>query len=339
MIVSPVGEVVGQGFTQQAGSAHAEVVALQNAASQGHDVRGATAYVTMEPCSHHGKTGPCSEALIRAGISKVVASVMDPNPLVSGRGFDRLRAAGMDVEIGPGAHESRELNIGFFSRMLRKTPWVRIKIAASLDGTTGLDNGLSQWITSPPSRADGHTWRARSCAILTGSGTILSDDPQLDVRGFTMPRQPAVVVVDSALNVPLDAKIFRADRDCYIYTTNRTSTAKVTALTKRGAVVIPLENNNGKVDLSAMLKDLGQRGINELHVEAGHKLNGSLIREGLVDEVLVYLAPRLLGQGSGMAHFGPLQALTEGVELEFRSVEKMGSDIRICARVAGRDRF
>ncbi len=313
-------------------------MALRDSAAQGHSVRGATAYVTLEPCSHHGRTGPCCDALIAAGIKKVVASIADPNPLVSGQGFARLRAAGIEVEVGPGAAESRELNIGFFSRMIRKTPWVRMKVAASLDGTTALSNGQSQWITSPDARADGHAWRARACAVLTGIGTVLEDNPRLDVREVVTPRQPHIVVVDSRLQTPLDAHLFIAGRVCLIYAAVQND-AKKTALEACGATVVMLPDANGKVDLAAMMLDLGRREINELHVEAGSKLNGSLIRAGLVDEFLVYLAPKLLGPGQGMASFGPLQSLSEAVELQFQSTDRVGADLRIVARVAGRDQF
>ena len=206
------GDVLGKGHTQKAGGPHAEIMALRDAAARGNSVVGATAYVTLEPCSHHGRTGPCCDALIGAGIKKVVVSIQDPNPLVSGQGIARLRAAGIEVEVGPGAAESRELNIGFFSRMIRKTPWVRMKIAASLDGTTALANGQSQWITAEPARADGHAWRARSCAVLTGIGTVMQDNPRLDVRLVETPRQPHLVVVDSHLDTPLHAHLFIAGR-------------------------------------------------------------------------------------------------------------------------------
>ena len=300
ILTSSSGDVLGQGYTQAPGRQHAEVMALQDAAAWGHSVEGATAYVTLEPCSHHGRTGPCCDALIAAGIKKVVVSIADPNPLVSGQGFARLRAAGIEVEVGPGAAESRELNIGFFSRMIRKTPWVRMKMAASLDGTTALSNGQSQWITSPEARADGHAWRARACAVLTGIGTVLEDNPRLDVREVATPRQPHIVVVDSRLQTPLDAHLFIAGRACIIYAAVPNE-AKKAALEARGATVVMLPDANGKVDLAAMMKDLGTREINELHVEAGSKLNGSLIRAGLVDEFLLYLAPKLLGPGQARA--------------------------------------
>lgn len=342
VITSPTGEIVGQGSTQRAGGPHAEIMALRDAQARGHDLQGATAYVTLEPCSHHGRTGPCCDALIAAGITRVVASLADPNPLVSGQGFARLRAAGVEVLVGDGAQESFELNIGFFSRMVRKTPWVRMKMAASLDGTTALSNGESQWITSSAARADGHAWRARACAVLTGIGTVLEDNPRLDVRDVATPRQPHVVVVDSQLQTPPDARLLIAGRACYIYCAAPNDTAfqaRKQALESQGAVVVELPNAHNKVDLSAMLADLASRGVNELHVEAGSKLNGSFIREGLVDEMLVYLAPCMLGEGLSMAHFGPLTQLDQGLSLDFKSVEKIGPDVRILARVKGRDNF
>ncbi len=332
------GQLIGQGHTQAAGGPHAEVMALADAAAKGNSVVGCTVYVTLEPCSHHGRTGPCCDALIVAGIKKVVAAIADPNPLVSGRGFERLRAAGIEVVVGPGAAESRELNIGFFSRMIRKTPWVRMKIAASLDGKTALLNGQSQWITSSAARADGHAWRARACAVLTGIGTVLKDQPRLDVRLVATPRQPHLVIVDSQLETPPDAPLFIAGRAVFIYAA-LPNVLKQQALEARGATVVYLPGANGKVDLNAMLLDLARREINELHVEAGHKLNGSLVRASLVDEFVVYLAPKLLGQGSGMADFGPLNALSDAVELAFVSAESLGPDLRIVARVKGRDSF
>jgi diaminohydroxyphosphoribosylaminopyrimidine deaminase/5-amino-6-(5-phosphoribosylamino)uracil reductase len=337
------GTEIGQGHTQQAGGPHAEVMALRDSAARGNNVQGATAYVTLEPCSHHGRTGPCCDALIAAGIAKVVATNTDPNPLVAGQGFARLRAAGIEVVVldptDAFATQSRELNIGFFSRMVRKTPWVRMKIAASLDGKTALPNGASQWITGPEARADGHAWRARASAILTGIGTVLSDRPRLDVRLVETPRQPHLVVVDSKLETPLDSPIFMPSRKLFIYAAV-VDAAKAEALTAQGATVIYLPGQHadgtstGKVDLAALMRDLGQREINELHVEAGHKLNGSLVREGLVDEFLVYLAPKLMGQGADMANFGPLTELSQALQLTFQSTAMVGPDLRIVARVA-----
>ena len=338
VVVGRNGVVLGRGATQRAGGPHAEIMALRDAQARGHSVVGATAYVTLEPCSHQGRTGPCCDALVNAGIARVVASIADPNPLVSGMGFARLRAAGVEVEVGPGAQESRELNLGFFSRMVRKTPWVRMKIAASLDGTTALANGASQWITGPEARADGHGWRARACAVLTGFGTVLADNPRLDVREVQTERQPILVLVDSDLQLPLDASVFIAGRALYIYAAVENE-AKESALEARGATVIVLPNGQGKVDLPAMMKDLARREINELHVEAGSKLNGSLVREGLVDELLVYLAPKLIGEGRGMLQWGPLAELTHALPLDFTAVDKVGRDVRLVARVTGRDRF
>ncbi|QTX21374.1 bifunctional diaminohydroxyphosphoribosylaminopyrimidine deaminase/5-amino-6-(5-phosphoribosylamino)uracil reductase RibD [Comamonas aquatica] len=340
VLVNTQGQVIGQGFTQQAGGPHAEVMALRDAAAQGHSTQGATAYVTLEPCSHTGRTGPCCNALIDAGIAKVVGAITDPNPQVAGQGFAKLRAAGVQVEVDAAAGlASRELNLGFFSRMVRGTPWVRMKAATSLDGSTALHNGRSQWITGPDARADGHAWRARACAILTGIGTVLQDNPRLNVREVATPRQPKVVVVDSKLDMPLDAHVLKAASGCTIYTSS-TNPSKTEALQALGATVIALPNAHGKVDLAAMLRDLGARGTNELHVEAGFKLNGSLLREGLVDELLLYLAPQLLGTGGmGLANFGPLDELAQGVPLQWQDVSRIGNDLRIVARVAGRDQF
>ncbi len=338
VLVSADGHVIGQGQTQEAGSAHAEVMALRDAVNRGHAVTGATAYVTLEPCSHHGHTGPCCDALIAAGIAKVVASIADPNPLVSGQGFERLRAAGISVEVGPGAEAARELNIGFFSRMLRQTPWVRMKMAASLDGTTALANGQSQWITSLEARTDGHAWRARASAVLTGIGTVLQDDPSLDVRLVKTARQPHRIIIDSQLQTPLNARIFKPEGQVWIYTAS-TDAAKIHALQNRGASITCLPGANEKVDLAAVLHDLGQRQINELHVEAGFKLSGSLMREGLVDEFLLYLAPKLLGPGQGLLALPALQTLAGAVALEFISADRVGPDLRLVARMEGRGIF
>jgi diaminohydroxyphosphoribosylaminopyrimidine deaminase/5-amino-6-(5-phosphoribosylamino)uracil reductase len=339
VICDEAGRVLGQGHTQKAGGPHAEIMALSDAAAQGHSVKGATAYVTLEPCSHQGRTGPCCEALAAAGIRKVVASLTDPNPLVAGQGFAKLRAAGVEVEIGPGAAESRELNIGFFSRMIRKTPWVRMKIAASIDGQTALENGASQWITGEAARTDGHAWRARASAVLTGIGTVLEDNPRLDVRLVETPRQPHLVVVDSRLETPLDAKLFIEGRLLLIYCAVADAKRQA-ALESLGATVIQCPGRaagtENKVNLAAMLKDLAAREINELHVEAGHKLNGSLLREGLVDEFLLYMAPKLIGAGRGMVNIEPLSELSQAVSLEFKSTDMLGPDLRILARIPGR---
>ncbi len=332
VLTSAEGHVIGSGHTQHTGGPHAEIMALRDAQAKGYSTEGATAWVTLEPCSHHGRTGPCCDALAAAGIRKVVAAITDPNPLVAGQGFSRLRAAGIEVEIGAGAEESRELNLGFFSRMVRKTPWVRMKVAASLDGKTALENGKSQWITSAEARADGHAWRARASAVMTGIGTVQEDNPRLDVRLVDTPRQPHLVVVDSHLQTPPDAALFTGKRSVYIYAAEENASRKA-ALEAQGATVICLPNGQGKVDLAAMLRDLARREVNEVHVEAGYKLNGSLIREGLVDELLAYLAPKLIGQGAGMASFGPITELSQALELEFLSADRLGPDLRLIARV------
>lgn len=342
IIASADGQPLGQGHTQQAGGPHAEIMALRDAAAQGHPVQGASAYVTLEPCAHQGRTGPCCDALIAAGIKKVVATQTDPNPRVAGQGFARMRSAGIDVTVlppdDPLAIASRELNLGFFSRMIRQRPWVRMKIAASLDGKTALNNGASQWITAPQARADGHAWRARACLVLTGLGTVLADNPKLDVRLVKTPRQPAVALVDSHLALPLDAKLFLPGRPLYLWATDP-SNDKSSALEARGAQVFLRPDGHGKVDLAAMLQDMAALEINELHVEAGHTLNGALISAGLVDEFLIYLAPKLLGLGRDMASFGPLTALSQAVPLAFESTQMVGPDLRVLARVAGRDQF
>ena len=340
VLVNSIGQVIGQGHTQVAGGPHAEIMALRNAQAQGHSTLGATAYVTLEPCAHQGRTGPCCDALAHAGVARVVASLQDPNPLVAGQGFAKLRAAGITVEVGPGSEESRELNIGFFSRMQRGQPWMRLKVAASLDGVTALDNGQSQWITGPQARTDGHAWRARACAVLTGVGTVLQDKPLLDVRHVDTPRQPMLVIVDSALQTPPDAALFGPVRKVLMYAA-QPHAAREAALRKAGAEIVYLPCPAGagdqapKVDLQAMAQDLARRECNAIHIEAGHKLNGSLLRDSLVDELLVYLAPLWLGQGAGMSNFGPLTALAQGLALDFQSMERVGADLRILARVQG----
>ena len=411
--------LASHGHTQPHGHAHAEVMALRDAAAKGISVKGATVYVTLEPCSHYGQTPPCCLALIEAGIGKVVVAVLDPNPLVAGRGVQMLRDAGVVVEVLPAdcaeAVAAREVNIGFFSRMVRKTPWVRMKVAASLDGQTALASGASQWITGPAARTDGHAWRAQACAVLTGIGTVLQDNPLLDVRHVPAPRQPHLVIVDSQLETPLNAKLWgtlgkRAvrgedfglsqdaidsipDRAVFIYAAVPND-AKKLALEALGATVIympemavqatsansllaetipasdrtanrsqtanlkspphPAHPNHQatasnpaastatkspKVDLRAMMLDLGQREINELHVEAGFKLNGSLLSAGLVDELLLYTAPKLLGPGMGIANMAPLAQLHDALQLDFRSAELVGDDLRTVLRVRGHDKF
>ena len=354
LLVSPEGAVIGQGHTQAVGGPHAERVALADAVTRGYATQGATAYVTLEPCSHQGRTGPCCDALIAAGVRRVVVAMADPNPLVAGRGLTQLRAAGIAVESGLGAEEAVQINLGFFSRMVRKTPWVRMKLAASLDGKTALDNGKSQWITGPAARADGHTWRARAGAVLTGIGTVLEDDPSLDVRLSPTQRQPMLVVIDSRLQLPLTAKLLLPKRDLLVYCAmdGVAQRDKKAALEKLGATVVCLPGSGSgsgsvsndaarsdKVNLTAVMHDLARREVNEVHIEAGYKLNGSLWRAGLVDELLVYLAPQWMGPGRGMADLNPLTQLDQATRLEFVSTQMVGPDLRIVARPLGRSGF
>jgi len=325
------GQIIGEGCTQPAGQDHAEIQALKDARAQGHDPRGATAYVTLEPCSHFGRTPPCANALIAAHVTRVVAAMQDPNPLVAGRGLSMLRDAGIDVHCGLLASEARELNIGFVSRMTRQRPWVRMKIAMSLDGRTALPSGASQWITSEAARADGHAWRARASAILTGIGTVKADDPQLTVRAVNTPRQPLRVLVDSHLDASPDAQIFApANRPTLVFCAAHDAVKSQYA---RGAEIIALGNAQGKVDLPAMLAELARREVNELHVEAGHGLSGALLRAGCVDELLVYIAPSLLGSNAqAMLDLAAPPTLDRRTALSFHAIDRIGDDLRILAR-------
>lgn len=334
VIATAEGRVIGRGHTQQAGGPHAEVMALRDAAQHGESVRGATAVVTLEPCAHHGRTPPCCDALIAAGIGRVVMALEDPFPQVAGQGAARLRAAGIEViTLAPGvqALAAHALNIGFFSRVERGRPWLRLKAATSLDGRTALDNGASQWITGEPARRDGHAWRKRASAVLTGVGTVLDDNPRLDVRLVDTPRQPLRVVVDSRLDMPPDARILAAPGNVLVYAADP-APERIAALRSQGAEIALLPGSTGKVDLTAMLADLARRGVNELHVEAGHRLNGSFVREGLVDEFLVYLAPMLIGAGRDLAAFGPLTRLSDAAALRYAEVSRVGDDLRVLAR-------
>ncbi len=329
IITGADGRILGRGHTQQAGGPHAEIMALRDAASRCEDLAGATAFVTLEPCAHQGRTPPCTQALITAGIQKVVAAVQDPNPLVAGQGFAQLRAAGMLVQVGLHEHAATELNIGFFSRMQRAKPWVRLKSATSLDGRSALPNGTSQWITGPDARTDGHAWRKRANAILTGVGTVLRDNPRLDVRLHPTQHQPLRVIIDSHLKTPSDARILAPPGRVIIYTTTLKCPQANDYL---GIELVACPAPQGQVSLSAVLADLATRGVNELHVEAGHQLSGAFVQAQLVDEYLIYLAPKLLGNGLGLASLRELTRLEDGVTLSFQSVEKIGDDLRILAR-------
>ena len=314
--------IVGEGSHERAGGPHAEIVALEKA---GAAARNATMYVTLEPCNHQGRTPPCSKAIIQSGVKRVLAAMRDPNPKAAGGGA-ALEAAGIRFEHGLLEHEARELNIGFISRVTRGRPWVRLKIAATLDGRTALSNGVSQWITGAEARRDGHHWRARACAILTGVGTVRADDPQLTVRDVKTPRQPLRVVVDSRLETPPSARVLQGEK---------TLVFSGQAGTLPNAEIVVLPNRNQKVELPAMLEELARRGVNELHVEAGFRLNGSMVREGCVDEFLIYLNPSLLGDSAqGMADLPEVASLQDRKNLRILSVDRFGDDLRILARPA-----
>jgi len=322
------GVVVGEGWHRRAGEAHAEIHALQAAGDQ---ARGATAYVTLEPCSHHGRTPPCADALIAAGVSRVVAAMQDPNPQVSGRGLALLRNAGIVTDCGVLGSEAQELNIGFVSRMTRGRPWLRLKLATSLDGKTALENGASQWITGPEARQDGHRFRARACAILSGIGTVRDDDPLLNARGVETERQPLKVVLDSRLELPLNAKLLEGGGVLVACAID--DAARSAALRQRDAEVLCLPNPEGKVDLPELMMELGRRGINEVHVEGGSRLNGALLVAGLVDEFLIYLAPCLIGHSArGLFNIPALESLADKAQLSIRDLRMLGSDVRILAR-------
>jgi diaminohydroxyphosphoribosylaminopyrimidine deaminase / 5-amino-6-(5-phosphoribosylamino)uracil reductase len=315
-------KVVGEGWHERAGGPHAEVIALEKAAA---DAAGATVYVTLEPCNHQGRTPPCVEALKKAGVKRVVAAMRDPNPQAAGGGA-ALEAAGIRFEHGLMEPEAHELNIGFVSRVTRGRPWVRLKIAATLDGRTALQDGTSQWITGAEARRDGQHWRARACAVLTGAGTVHADDPRLTVRDVKTSRQPLRVIVDSRLETPPTARVLQGGKALVFAATHG-------ALPNAEVVCLP--NKNQKVELPAMLQELARRGVNELHVEAGFRLNGSLVREGCVDEFLIYLNPSLLGDGAqGMLDLSPFSELEKRPRLKILGLERFGDDLRILARPA-----
>jgi len=326
------GRIIGEGFTQRPGSNHAEIEALLDARRAGHDLHGAQVYVTLEPCAHFGRTPPCATALIEAHVTMVIAAVEDPNPQVGGRGLEMLRQAGIDVRCGLLKQDAVEINAGFFSRMLRGRPWVRLKVAASLDGRSGLNNGASQWITSEAARADGHAWRARSCAVLSGIGTVRSDDPRLSVRLIETTRQPLKVLVDSRFEVAPEARLF--DGHPVLVVCTRRDPQKAEQLASRNVEVIEVSaDTSGKVDLAVLMRELARRGINELHVEAGSRLNGSLMAAGLVDELLAYVAPCLIGPGQAMIDMPEVTSLTQVRRLTLREVARIGDDVRLLVTV------
>jgi len=321
------GAVVGEGWHERAGGPHAEAAALADARGRGQATRGATAYVTLEPCNHQGRTPPCADALIDAGVGRVVAAMADPHAVAAG-GAERLRAAGVTVDLGCMEAEARELNLGFVSRVTRGRPWVRLKIASSLDGRSALENGASQWITGDAARADGHAWRARACAILTGIGTVRDDDPQLTVRAVATTRQPLRVIVDRHAETPDNARVL-AHGHAIVVTAGATRGGW-----PPGVETLALPDADGRVDLHALMRALGARGINELHVEAGARLNGALLEAGLVDELLLYVAPSVLGDPARglFARREALASLGSVDRFAFHAVDRVGEDLRVVAR-------
>ncbi len=324
--------ILGEGTTQRPGGNHAEIEALHDARRRGNDVQGATVYVTLEPCSHFGRTPPCATALIEARVGRVVAAVEDPNPQVSGRGMEMLRSAGIDVRCGLLRQEAIEANIGFFSRMNRGRPWVRVKIAASLDGRTALSGGQSRWITGEAARADGHAWRARACAILTGGATVRADNPLLSVRHVETPRQPLKVVVDSGLDISDEARIFDGNPVLLVSAAAASDPVQAQRFARKNGQLAALPGPGGRVDLPELMRELGRRGINELHVEAGATLNGALVEAGVADELLVYLAPVLLGPGRPLLELPALGELADALRLQIHELTRVGTDIRLLAR-------
>lgn len=328
------GRVLGEGATQPPGGPHAEIRALRDAQARHEPVEGATMYVTLEPCSHFGRTPPCVDAVLAAKPARVVVAIGDPNPLVNGQGLARLREAGIQVVTGVCAEEALAINAGFISRMSRGLPWVWMKMAASLDGRSALHNGMSQWITGAEARADGHHWRARSCVVLTGMGTVLKDDPQLNVRGVDTPRQPRKAVVDGRFEIPEDARLF--DGAEVIVFTAREDAAKAARLADKHARVVALPGQApDRVDLPAVMRWFAQEQFNEVHVEAGAGLSGALVAAGCVDELLLYLAPVLLGDAAGMVRLPMLEHLDAAQRYEFIDAARLGADMRLRARVPG----
>jgi diaminohydroxyphosphoribosylaminopyrimidine deaminase/5-amino-6-(5-phosphoribosylamino)uracil reductase len=326
--------IVGEGWHERAGEAHAEVAALRAAGGQ---ALGATVYVTLEPCSHQGRTAPCTLALTAARVARVVYAIADPNPLVNGRGAEALRAAGITVEAGLLEKEARELNAGFIKRMQHGKPFVRVKLAMSLDGRTALADGASQWISSEAAREDVQTWRARSSAVLTGVGTVLADDPRLDVRlpaGRTERRQPLRVVLDTHLRTPAGARLFTVGGEVLILTAlTGLDETRAAALSARGARVETLPVDAQRLELPAVLARLGELEANEVLVEAGATLAGELLRQGLCDELLLYVAPTLLGAGArGLVDLPPLRDLKDAPTFTLIETQMVGPDLRLRLR-------
>lgn len=327
-------QLLGQGATQKAGGPHAEICAIHHAQNNGHDLAGSTFYVTLEPCSHYGKTPPCVDAIIAVKPARVVIAMADPNPLVGGWGIARLQEAGIEVRVNLLAAQALALNPGFISRMITGRPWVWSKLASSLDGRMALHNGQSQWITSAAARADGHYWRARSCVVLTGMGTVLHDDPLMTVRSVDTPRQPVRAIIDSRFIVPETARIFNGD-PVWVFTTHPDD-AKAARLQAKNVQLITMPEKNGHVDLEAVLDWMGKQHINEVHVEAGPGLNGALLQAGLLDELLLYMAPKILGDAHGLFRLPVLNELDQAYQFDFFETQTFAPDLRLRARLPNR---
>ncbi len=318
-------KIIAEGWHQQAGQGHAEV----NALKQLDNAKAATAYVTLEPCSHHGRTGPCSDALIAAGVKRVVIAMQDPNPLVSGNGIKKLQAAGVEVLAGVLQQDAEALNKGFIKRMRTGLPYVRSKIAMSLDGRTAMASGESKWITGAEARADVQRLRAESSAVLTGIDTVLADDPSLNVRLDKLVKQPLRVVLDSCLRMPVLAKMGALAGESWILTCAK-DRQKIAALEEKGFKVFQIESGQGRLDLTAVMVFLAEQQINEVLVEAGATLNGALLESGLVDQWLVYMAPCVLGdKGRGIFHLPEMNTMSDKKLLKMQSVRQVGSDLKL----------
>ncbi|MCL2871911.1 MAG: bifunctional diaminohydroxyphosphoribosylaminopyrimidine deaminase/5-amino-6-(5-phosphoribosylamino)uracil reductase RibD [Betaproteobacteria bacterium] len=330
VIINDNGKIIGEGWHQKAGESHAETSALIDALAQGYDVRGATMYVSLEPCSHYGRVPPCTEAIIAAGIGRVIAACNDPNPKAL-HGGRVLQAAGIAFEAGLLEKEARELNCGFISRMQRGRPWVRSKIAASLDGRIALADGRSQWITQKAARDDSHAFRARACALLTGIGTVLADNPSLTVRAVETPRQPLRIVLDRQARTPTTSKLMNDDGETMIITSTTRPASWPLHVRHRLLLATGLEGKYSAEDLEAMMAMLARAEVNELHVEAGARLNGALLEAGLVDELLVYVSPKLLGQ-QALPMFNlsaPLDTLEGDAKFSLAEAMRVGDDVRL----------
>ena len=330
-VVVKEGRIIGEGWHAKAGEPHAEAHAL---AAATESPEGSTVYVTLEPCAHHGRTGPCADKLIAARVARVVAALQDPFPEVNGRGAARLREAGIRVDVGLMEAQAREVHRGFLSRVTRGRPWITIKAAASLDGRIALANGESQWITSEAARRDVHAMRARACAVLTGIGTVLRDDPELTVRHVACSRQPRRILIDSRLDVSPEAKILKGEPPIIFAVSPDPRKRGILEASGAEVVAAPLDPAKpGKTDLAAIARELGRRGFNEVMVETGSKLNGSLLAAGVVDEIVLYLAPKLLGDAAqGLFALPEFTSLDQALQPKIIDVRSVGPDIRITMR-------